>query len=143
MWKLAIATMLALPSAAQEPPPTAPGELPSALVAARLPVLTDELREQQVSEVELRALLETALGSGVSLQALVGALEVVVSELEAGSDMPDLSLRLPGLIVQGFEGDALASMLRETSRTATAAVGAAPPAVEAPEATAEETVSPE
>jgi hypothetical protein len=93
-----------------------------AVTATRLPILAARLRERDVPEAELRALLETALGSGVSVSSLVEALEVVVVELEAGSPMPDLSLRLPGLIVQGFEDDELARNLRQASRSAAASV---------------------
>ncbi len=113
---------------ATEPAPETTARVPSALEVSQLPVLADRMRAQQVNEAELRALLETALGSGVSVQALVGALEVVVQELEAGAELPDLALRLPGLIVQGFEGDALASMLGQVGQAASAsvAVGASP-----------------
>ncbi len=110
--------------------------LPPAVTASRLPVLTDQLRTSKIEEAELRALLETALGSGVSVYSLVGALEVVVEQLEAGVSMPDLALHLPGLIVQGFEGDALAARLLAAGQTATAAiaVGASPAPVVEPEA---------
>ncbi len=107
-------------------------EVPSPVAASRLPILADQMRESDVSESELRALLETALGSGVSLGALVGALEVVAAQLEAGVVMPDLALRLPGLITQGMEGEALAASLQGASQAATAsvAVGVSMPAPE-------------
>jgi len=139
---LSLALVFASALSAQEPMQAAEPVvvLPSAVAASRLPVLTDRMRANDVSEADLRALLETALGSGVSVHGLVGALEVVVRELEAGTGMPDLALRLPGLIVQGFEGDALASMLRAASESAAATV-ALPMPVPAPEVPSE--ISPE
>jgi len=131
---LSLALVFASALSAQEPVQAAGPvvELPSAVAASRLPILTDRMRDSNVSEAELRALLETALGSGVSVHGLVGALEVVVHELEAGTGMPDLALSLPGLIVQGFEGDSLASMLRAASESASATVAVPMPAPEAP-----------
>jgi hypothetical protein len=99
---------------------------PAPVTAARLPVLCHQLRDHGVSEAELRGLLETSLGSGVSVSSLVQALDVVVDELESGHGMPDLSLRLPGFIVQGLEGDQLASTLRQASSSARASVLAIP-----------------
>ncbi len=119
----------------------APAARPEVLAVTRLPVLTDQLRARQFSEAELRALLETALGSGVNLADLVGALEVVVEQLDLGHELPDLALRLPGLIGQGFEGDALATSLQAAGRSATGAlpvaVGAAPEPRTEPEPSAD------
>lgn len=125
---------------AQEPSAVAIEQpvLPPQVAVTRLPVLAAQLREREVSEAELRALLETALGSGVALSDLVEALEVVVEQLDQGTDMPDLALRLPGLIGQGFQGDSLAATLQAAGPAAAAALpvawGAAPEPVEpAPE----------
>lgn len=141
---LALIVALCGSNAAQVLPAVTPSEEQHAAVsAARLPVLADQLRARQVDEAELRALLETSLGSGVSIQSLVGALEVVVQELEAGGSMPDLALRLPGLIGQGLEGDDLASMLSAGAQSAAASVLAAPapPAADAVEAPPSDEVS--
>jgi hypothetical protein len=122
------ALLLALllpPLLAQEP---APAEPPTAragtLAALRLPVLTDRMRDQAFDEAELQALLETSMGSGVSMTSLVGALEVVVSELEQGVSMPNLAVRLPAWIAQGLRGEELAAVLRGS---APAAEGATEP----------------
>jgi hypothetical protein len=109
---------------AQEPAADTPAASAQAPVVAvtRLPVVADQLRERDVSEAELRALLETALGSGVAVADLVVALEVVVAQLDEGIEMPDLALRLPGLIGQGHVGDALAATLQAVGPTAAAAL---------------------
>ena len=125
-----ISLLLAGLASGQEPTTSSPdgADLPEAVAITELPLLTAQMRASDVSEEELRALLETALGSGVSLSSLVQALEVVVDQLEQGAELSNLALRLPGLIGQGFVGDALAERLVAAGPSAAAAL----PVVEPP-----------
>ena len=134
----AVLLTLGSPRAQQAAP-----EAPASVAVAQLPVLADQMRAQRVEESELRALLETTQGSGVSMDLLVGALEVVVRELEAGIEVPNLAVRLPAMISQGLKGEELAQVVRQAGQSAAASAMAAPVAapVEDP-ASAEEPPAP-